>query len=295
MHNATATSPTPITSQPVRGTALVRGLVGWLVVSGLVAAAGSLFFPDVLKGAAVIDGNLRGTAVVMLVVAVPLMMLGLRRASLGDVRGLVVLMGATAYLTYQGVMFCFATPFNALFPAYVALLGLGAWSLVALVANVETGVVERWVGERTPFRAVSVALALFAGLNALAWLSRIEPAVLAGAPAVGLEGSGLLTSPVWVQDLAIWIPAAFIAARLMWRRQPRGVILADATLLFYALECVSVASDQWWGARADSSEPALASMAMVPGALVAAVVVAVPLVWSIRHLVPPREAADLAG
>jgi hypothetical protein len=73
----------------------------------------------------------------------------------------------------------------------------------------------------------------------------------------------------------------------MWRRRALGVLLTQAMLAFYVLECVSVASDQWWGVRADSSEPALASMTAVPGALLAAALVSVPLVWSLRHLDDP--------
>lgn len=268
---------------PIRNLPLVRVLSWGLLGSSLVAAGGSLLFPGLLRGTDVLDGNLRGTAFVMLLVALPLLVVGLRRISVGDARGLVVLTGATAYLAYQGVMFCFATPFNDLFLAYVALLGLAVWSLVCIVANVDVAEVRRWVGPRMPFRSVSGALVVFAALNALAWLARIVPAVVGDQPAAGIEDSGLPTSPVWVQDLAIWIPAALAAAVAMWRRDARGVLLTNALLLFYAVECVSVASDQWWGARADSTEPALASMSVVPGALLAAAVVSVPLLWSLRH------------
>ena len=268
---------------------MVQGLCTGLLVSSVIAAGGSLLFPDLLRGTEVIDGNLRGTAFVMVTVALPLLVVGLLRTSAGSARGLVVLTGATAYLAYQGVMFCFATPFNDLFLAYVALLGFASWSLACIVVNVDVAEIRRWVGPRTPFGPVSGALIAFAALNALGWFARIAPAVIGDEPAVGIEGSGLLTSPVWVQDLAIWIPAAIAAASSMWRREARGVLLSNALLVFYVVECMSVASDQWWGARADSTEPALASMSVVPGALLAAVVVSVPLLWSLRHFLRIRD------
>lgn len=279
--------PSTATARPVpltRGGPAVRILASWLMAAALVAAGGSLALPDVLQGTPVIDGNLRGTALVVLVVALPLTAFGLRRTRDGDPRGLVALTGGVAYLTYQGVMFCFATPFNALFLAYVALLGLGVWTLVAILVQVDREALAATIDERTPYRAVSLALGAFAALNALGWLARIVPAAITGDPAAGIEGSGLPTSPVWVQDLAIWVPAAFFAAALMWRRRPLGVLLTSSMLTFYVVECLSVASDQWWGVRADSSEPALASMAAVPGALLVAALTAVPLVWSLRHL-----------
>ena len=272
------------------GDRLCRVLSTGLAGAALVAAAGSLFFPQVLDGTAVSGGNLRGTAFVMLLVGLPLLGLGMRATEAGNARGLVVWLAAVAYLTYQGVMFCFATPFNTLFIAYVALLGLGVWSLVAILIHVDLDVVAARIGTGTPYRLIAAALATFAVLNAFGWLARSLPAMLTGDPATGIEGSGLLTSPVWVQDLAIWVPAAVAAATMMWRRRPLGVLLADAMLAFYVVESLSVASDQWWGARADSSQPALASMAAVPGALAVAALAAVPLAWSLHHLDTPPTA-----
>ena len=56
----------------------------------------------------------------------------MRAAYLGSARGLAVWMGTAAYLTYNAVMFCFATPFNRLFPLYVAMLSLSVFLLAGL-------------------------------------------------------------------------------------------------------------------------------------------------------------------
>jgi hypothetical protein len=88
---------------------------------------------------------------------------------------------------------------------------------------------------------------------------------------------------VYVQDLAVWIPLALVSARLMWNRRTWGVLLSVSMLTFYVVECLSVASDQWWGARADDSHPELASLSVVPAALLLAAVTAAVLVWSIVH------------
>ena len=278
------TRPTPARSL-VRNVPLLRAMTLGLLAAASLAAGGSLLRPDLLRGVAVVDGNLRGTAFVVLTIGLPLALFGLWRTTVReDPRGLVALLGAATYLTYQGVMFCFATPFNALFLSYVALLGSGIWTLIIVVSEVDSDAVASSVGARTPYRAVSAALFLFAGLNTLAWLARILPAVVTGDPAAGIEGSGLPTNPVWVQDLAFWLPAAFVVGSMMWRRRPLGVLLAEAMLAFYVVESLSVASDQWWGVQADSGEPTLASLAAVPGALIVAGLTLVPLVWGLRHL-----------
>ncbi|HYF72895.1 MAG TPA: hypothetical protein VD864_08730 [Nocardioides sp.] len=269
-------------------------LAPFLGLAALVSAAGSLFFPDLLSGAPVTVGNLRGTALVVLVVGVPMLAAGAARARRGSVRGLVVWLGATAYLTYQGVMFCFGTPINALFLPYVALLALGVWSLAALVTATAAAPVLAAPGPRTPWRPLAGLLATFAVLNGLAWIARAAPVTWTGDRPDALAGSGLLTSPVWVQDLAFWVPAAVVVAVLTWRHSPRGAVLAGGMLAFYVVECLSVASDQWWGVRADDDHPAVASMSAVPGGVVLALLTAAALAWLLSHVdgVSPRRVDD---
>jgi len=259
-----------------------------LVLATLASAVPSLFVPDLLGGAEVIKGNLRGTALVMLVVALPLLVTAMTRTARNSVRWLVVWMGVVAYLTYQGVMMLFATPYNSLFLAYVALLGFGLWSIVALLADAQLPGFEARTDRRMPVRSVAAMVLALAGLNALAWLVRIVPTIGTEDPASVFDGSGLLTSPGWVQDLAFWIPAACVSAVWTWRRRPRGILLAGAVLVLFAIESLSVASDQWWGVRADDTQPDWASLTMVPVFLALAVLTAVPLAVYLRNLDRPR-------
>lgn len=255
-----------------------------LAVATLAAAVPSLFFPELLSGTDVLTGNLRGTALVMLVLGLPLLAAGAVRTAHNSARWLVVWMGAVAYLTYQGVMLLFATPYNNLFLAYVAVLGFGIWTSVALVTHAQAHGFAARVDRRMPTRFVAGTLVAFAVLNAAGWLVRIVPTVGSDDPASVLAGSGLLTSPGWVQDLAFWIPAYIVAGVLMWRGNHRGVLLSGALLLFFLVEAISVASDQWWGVRADDSQPDWASMAAVPMFLAVAALTALPLGWYLRNI-----------
>jgi hypothetical protein len=155
----------------------------------VVAAGGSLLFPELLDGAAVTDGNLRGTALVVLVVGTPLLVCGMVATTRGSLRGLVAWLGAAVYLTYQGVMFCFGTPMNELFLPYVALLGLGVWTLVLVLVAADGAQVASRVGVGMPHRVLGACLATFAALNGLAWLGRIVPALLEGDPAAPMDGT----------------------------------------------------------------------------------------------------------
>jgi len=259
-------------------------LSGALAVVAGVSAAFSLFYSSLLGGVAVGRGNLRGTALIVLVVGVPVLVGAMVVGPRGSARALVLWLGATAYLLYQAVMFCFATPMNNLFLIYVAHLGLGLWTLIALVRRIDINSFAVRTDAGLPVRAIAGITGAVAVLNALAWLGRIVPVVFTSDPSSVLHGSGLLTNPVWVQDLAFWIPLVVLAAVWMWRRLPWGILLTGSMLAFYVIESLSIASDQWWGARADASMPDFASMSAVPAFLVAAVLTALPLVWYLRHL-----------
>lgn len=278
-----------VTSHPSEapGRPLLRtaGAATWtslgLVVAALAAAVPSLVAPSLLDGPAVGQGCLRGTALVVLVGGVPSVLLGMAGALRGSSRALVVWGGGVAYLLYQGVLFCFATPMNALFLAYVAFLGFGVYAALTLSSSVDRTAIAGRIGSRTSYRLVPGVLASVAVLNAAGWLARIVPASLSDRPVDVLDGSGMITNPVWVQDLAFWIPLALVASVWMWQRRPDGVLLTSALVAFYALEGISVAVDQVWGAHADPAHPELASASVaVPMTLSSVVLLGfLALVW----------------
>src|SRR4051794_14446528 len=94
----------------VNGGRLPYGCSSLLSAVSAAAALLSVLYPDILTGLPAANGNLRGTAVVMLVVAIPLVIIAMVWTARGSARGLVVWLGTVGYLGYQAVMLCFATP-----------------------------------------------------------------------------------------------------------------------------------------------------------------------------------------
>ncbi|QBR92853.1 hypothetical protein [Nocardioides euryhalodurans] len=255
---------------------LTRGLVS----VAAVAAAVTVLVPDLLSGTAVMNGSARGTAWVVLLVAVPLLGLSLPGVTRGSRRALALATGAVAYLTYNAVMFAFATPFNPAFLLYVAMLSLSVWSLLGLVAHVRgldvdaTQVAPRWTG---------VYVLVVVALNTAAWLGVVVPATYADEPTAFLDGTGLTTNPVFVQDLAVWLPAMAWLGLALVRLRPDVVVLAAAGLTFWVVEAIGVAVDQWAGHLADPSSTVV-SQAAVPGFAALAVVGTVPLLVVLRRV-----------
>lgn len=252
-------------------------------VVALLASAASFFIPDVLSGPAVAQGNVRGTALVVMVLAVPVLLTSVYLTSRNSARALVAWLGSLAYIIYQAVLFLFATPFNSLFLLYVAMLSLGFWSAVVLVRQIDATAFSARFDGRLPARAIAIYTVVLAALNAAVWLRTIVPAMLSDTPSAFLEGSGATTNAVFVQDLAVWLPLLFMSAWWLWKGRPLGRLLIGAMLVMLLLESIGVATDQWFGATADPDTP-FAAMAAVPVFLALAVVGAVPLFFYMRHL-----------
>ncbi|TCN31146.1 hypothetical protein EV644_12920 [Kribbella orskensis] len=255
------------TEELSRRTRILCSVLGVLVV---VAAVPTFFVDGILNGTPVMNGSARGTALTMFALALPVLVVGLITSARGSVRGRAALIGAIAYLTYNAALLVYATPFNELFLAYVALHGLAFWSLVRALLDPLPAMVS---DGRLPVRGIAGFILTVVALNAIGWLGFVVPDLGQDPPGF-LNGTGLTTNPIYAQDLAIWLPALAIVAVLMWRQRPAGIFLGGAGLVFWMIEAIGVATDQWLGHRAAPSS----DVATLGGAVLFVVLAAVTLV-----------------
>lgn len=248
----------------------------------VAATASTVFGADVLHGPPVMAGSARGTALTMLVLAVPLLLVGQATTLLGSRRGLAVWLGSLAYLLYNAFMLLFGTPFNSVFLLYVATLSLALWSVVAVVRAVDTGELGRRIAAGTPRRAIAIFCWVLVALNTAAWLSRIVPGLTDSSTPAFLAGTGLTTLPNYVQDLAVWLPLMSVAAMWLWRDSGWGHLVVASLLMMWVLESISIAADQYLGAVADPAST-VASAAMAPVFVGVGAVTAVPLLAMLRR------------
>jgi hypothetical protein len=266
----------------VSGAPLVLSLP--LAVVAAVAAAATFFLPGVLRGTAVMNGSARGTGLVMLLIAVPTLLIGAVHGSRGSVRGLFAWSGAVGYLAYNAVLLLLCTPFNRLFLGYEAVLGLALTVLWLLVARVDRRELAARL-HRAPARVLAVFIGAVVVLNAAVWLRDVVPATVSGRDLASMAGSGLTTNPLYVFDLAVWLPLAATAAVWLWQRRPAGYLAAGAFLVFWLIEAVGVATDQWFGSHADP-QSTIATTAGSAMFAILALVGLVPVVLLLRHAGP---------
>ena len=158
------------------------------------------------------QGSARGTALIVLIAAL-LSIAGMATARRGQIAGLMVWLGAVAYLLYNSVLFLFATPYNRLFLLDVAFLALAVFTLIRLFMICRTHSVSESPRVRHWVAGYVWAVVV---LNSVAWLSNILPSVLSDRPESIIDGLGVATNPVYVQDLGFWLPAAAVIGWWLW-------------------------------------------------------------------------------
>ena len=221
-----------------------------LALVAATSAALTFFVPGILTGPAGTNGNARGTALVMLVAAVPVLLISMSLTARGSWRAPVVWLGALGYLLYNGFLLLFLTPFNSLFLLYVATFSLCLFAIAGLVRVIDAPTLAaRFRG--IPRRGLALYVWTIVFLNLLAWLRTIVPALGADDPSSFMEGSGVVTNPIFVQDMVFWFPMAALGAWWLWNGRPWGVPVVGAWLVYGLLESIGVATDQWFGYRAD--------------------------------------------
>jgi hypothetical protein len=257
--------------------------------TSLAAGLWTLWDHGLLGGPEAMQGSARGTSLVVVAVAVPLLLVSVAAARRGSTVALVGWGGATLYLLYNAVLLLFLTPFNAAFLLYVAMLGTGLWSAGALLLRPQVWDLGRTVAAHAPVRGVAAYVWVVVVLNALLWLANVVPALDDPQPTPMLDGTGVTTNAIYVQDLAVWLPLMAVAAWWLWRREARGAVVVLAGLAMWSLEAVSIAVDQTFGVAADPSSPVVSTSLVVPFLVLAAVGL-LPLWALLRHRVPPAGA-----
>lgn len=273
-----STEPTiAVESRPYRqraGTPAFRFSAALAVVAALTTAI-SVFFPSVFRDPAMTAGNARGTALVMLVVALPTLLAGMTLAWRGILWGRVIWLGALAYLTYNAIFFAYAIHFNRLFLLSAAMLLLGVWSIITLLREIRPEAFRDRLEGRLPVRAIAGYLLVTTALFALLWLKDILPAIGAGTAPGSLKRTGMVTNAIQMTDLAFGFPLTALAGVWLWQRRAWGYVLAGVFLVYGLLESISVATDQIFGRLNDPQAPlwtvpifiALLLIGLVPAAV----------------------------
>jgi hypothetical protein len=152
-------------------------------------------------------------------------------AARGSLRAYLAWSGLLAYSVYTYAVYAFATHFGPLFLLHVAILGLSVYALIGSLTSIDTARVKAAFGQTTPVTQTAWVINALVLVFCALWLSSDIPATLRNVPSKELREAGVLTNPVHVLDLAIFIPALALTAVFLLRGRPLGFVLAPVLLV----------------------------------------------------------------
>jgi hypothetical protein len=166
-----------------------------------------------------------GQDVLNLLVGVPILLASMWLARRGSVTGLLMWPGALFYVLYDYGYYVLGGPFNGFFLAYIALMTLSAYSMIAVVVSLDAVAVRSQLATAIRPRAIGGFLVGLAILFTALWSALVASALIGGTE------FGLVPRVVTTLDLTLQLPALFVGGVLLIRRHPLGYVVAPGLLL----------------------------------------------------------------
>ena len=168
-----------------------------------------------------------------LLIGLPMLLASMWLTRRGKLVGLLFWPGALFFVLYNYIIYIFAMPLNVAFLLHLALVMLGVYSLVGLVASIDGKVVQQRLAHAVPERLAGGVLAGLGLLFFLLVIGAIVNALISQTQIVetelALHTADFLIAPAWV-----------VCGVLLWRRKAFGYVaglglLFQASMLFIGL------------------------------------------------------------
>jgi hypothetical protein len=218
-------------------------IMGSLIAPLLVITAGAgVFIKDLYAPFVSTPGFVAALWVQDLVslLAAPVLVAAMVWTRRGSRRALVVWCGVLVYTIYYYAFYVFGYTYTVFYPLYLALMGLGVYSLIGLLVGIDLAAFGAGVDAKMPVRTLAIIL-LVALLFAPLWGSILAHDIQVQQPRV--------TALVFVLDLCFLLPAITIAAVQLWQRRPFGYLLSGMLLIKAAVSGILLAVSTIWAAQ----------------------------------------------
>jgi hypothetical protein len=191
-----------------------------------VSAVGVFATDWLYRDNVLVTATFRGQDMVTLVVAVPLLLLGLVWEMRGSLRGRVLWLGMLFYAMYAYLFYAVAAAFNQFFLLYVATFGLPLYALLFSVPRLDLTQLGAAMGGRAArIVAVTYTSAVALGLGLL-WVGISLSYLVTDDVPAPIVDSGHPTGVVFAIDLVFIVPPMLLAAVWLTRRRALGWVLA---------------------------------------------------------------------
>jgi hypothetical protein len=158
----------------------------------------------------------------------------------GSVRAYLLWLGVLIFTVYNYVIYTFSIPFGPLFLLWVAVFGMGIYSLIGGVSAVDHKVVASFFPVRPVIQVVAWSLIIIAILFCFLWLSEDIPALLSNTTPQSLTDMALPTNPVHILDMGFFLPAVIATGVMLIRKIPLAYTLAPGFIVFLILTGIPI-------------------------------------------------------
>ena len=270
---------------PFRLTLALGVLLAGAAIAGLAGGLSGLYEPYPASEA----GMVAQDAVVLFVV-LPVLAASVVSARRGSVAARLAWAGTLFYAAYT-YYFMVIGAFTVLFPAYLAIVAVSTYALLALLFTIDVEAAARVVRSGAPRRAIASFFLVTVALFVILWGGLVASTLVAGGTLNAVQHL------VVAIDGAILLPILGYAGVQLLRRKPIGYVLAGvltvkAGLTGFTLAFTS-AFAMWWDGEVVASEVVLVGIFGVM-ALVA-LAVWIPFAIAGRRATPMQSRAEPAS
>jgi hypothetical protein len=185
-------------------------------------------FDTLFSGAA-----FRGTDAIMLFVCLPLLVLAFILYRRGSLRGRFLLTSMMVCFLYNAFHMAFSAAYNNLFIVYTAYFSASLFATILLFASFDLQALPAYFSPRLPRRGIAIFMFIAGAGPFVLWLMEILGALSKNQAPALLDSYATMVT--YAFDLGIIVPAVWLSAVLLLRRQPLGYLLACPLLILCAV------------------------------------------------------------
>ena len=197
----------------------------------VMASAGGLFLDGLYRDNTWVTTQFRGSDLVRLVVAAPVLVVALLLTRRGSPRAQLIWLGILWLTLYDYAFYLFGAAFNEFFLIYVALFSLSILALIFALSRVDADAIGRKFRTRTPVKWIAGYMLFIAVFLGGLWLAQSLSFIVTGQLPQSIVDSGHPTGIVFALDLALLVPGMVLGALWLWQRRPWGYVLGAMMLV----------------------------------------------------------------
>ncbi|MCU7547668.1 hypothetical protein OCK74_01020 [Chitinophagaceae bacterium LB-8] len=212
-----------------------------IVILALVASIGGLLIKGLYHDNLFVNTAWRGTDLVTLIIALPLLIVSLIFSMRGSQRAQLVWLGMVDYMLYNYAFYLFGSAFNAFFLVYVAIFTLSIFTLIFGLLSIDVEAIGWKFKNGVPAKWISGYMFLLAFGLLSVYTTQIYQFISADIVPSIIIMTGHPTSIVFALDLSLLVPPLILGGIWLWKRLDWGFILAGILLSKGAVYPLSLA------------------------------------------------------